>query len=328
MGDLCRYSKALGRLVFLLATTSFAVPCLAQNEFQVIVNGPWAYYKQNGRLYLIAPGKSSHNVYIYGGTDVGAWASSKPVCTATHSDPLCPISQGTYMFDPKNADFKPGPLSTIAGDQPVLYDGSSAKTDPGTVIGPSQTSNYVISLPLPNAKDFAATTYDDQDSPFEGYSESRVWKGSPTKALAQAAPPTLYTTIMVLHYGLGTNPIPPSLTLSKPVNGSSTISTTAPTGSPQGVTIVAGDTDSNARYLECDDVSLMSSKEREMLWNTGYSALFPEEVDQTGLQSHHYQFDDCLGTHRQRWPLSGGSGDCHMAQMDLNSAIPGEKIIP
>jgi hypothetical protein len=170
---------------------------------------------------------------------------------------------------------------------------------------------------------------------------------------AEAAPPTLYTTTMVLHYGTMTMPSKLTTVPNLPNGNSDSTISTNDGATASGIMIVAGVIDTNPKYLKCDDMSLASFTERESIWNTGQAGLFPEESDMIGHQSHHYHFDDCLKglnskekqemTEAERkvlckrsdgkWKhdmcmVSGGSADCHACQMSIKGAIPGATIIP
>ena len=331
MKHTCRCLQILGGLlanvmiVGILVTTAFA-----QNDLQIIVNGPWSYVAQGDTLFLVAPGNSGHCVYIYAGIDPSSWPKSSPPLPNLPCGMLVRPT-GTYTIGFEDA-FQPGTPANVPLAAPMICPATVRNTT--SVINNSSNANYVIALPMPDA----FSTYEDLSYTWDGYSESKV----SNQPIDHATQSTLYTTTMVLHYWA--KDIPSELTLNKP----GTIKTTGPGDNrPTGITIVSGSLDKNPSHLKCDDVSLDSIHERNALWRINQYALFPEEVDLLGHQSHHYRFPpDCPsmspGMHRtttldaQSAELckkfggvvkdnlclhSTGSADCHACQMSINGAV-------
>jgi hypothetical protein len=329
MKDKCLYSRTVGRIAFLLLTSLLlSAQSFAQQDLQIIVNGPWSYVVQGGRLWLVAPGKSVHHmVYIYSGLDVSAWKTITPEPKNTY----------TLNFD---TGFQQGTPPNPFNPEQATICNAHGVSNVTSVLNNTGNTNYVASLPMPNA----FSTYSDPNFQWDGYSESKVSDSAITQ-LTPPVPPALYTTVMVLHYWAQV--LPDHLLLNN-----ARISTVAQGTTPSGISIVTGDPNVGDDNPKCDDVSIESVAERNGVWTLNQSyALFPEETDLVGHQSHHYRYA-CASSDSSRHPtmtlgerrkfcidhggkfkhnlciFSGGSADCHACQMSINEpALPGTTIL-
>jgi hypothetical protein len=320
MTHTCRRLKFVMKSALLFGMTLlFVRPSAAQQDFQVIVTGPWSYIHQGARLYLVAPGRSSHGVYIYSGVDPSRWTSltSLPM-PDTHTIDFIP---GTYQQGTRPG----GPLAKSA----VCAGGTPGNIQ--TVIdNTGSPKNFVISLPYPNK----FSTFEDSTYVWDGYSESKVDLTNPVDG---STLPALYTTTMVLHYWAKNVPTQVNL------DGTPT-STSWPLGStPLGITIAAADRAGNVCNNVCDNVSLMSVNERNTLFQIHQHASFPSVLDMVGHQSHHYN-RSCSPTSVSKTAediekasegdknvnpfcaTANGSADCHTCQM--SNVVNGVASVP
>jgi hypothetical protein len=324
----CLYSQNLVRvIIFTAALVGMVRPLVAQQDFQVLVVGPWSYVSDasNKQLFLVTPSSKHHHVYIYSGQDIRTWTSA-----GMQSKKKAP---GVYTlgFD---AGFHNGTSINAPLEDPIVCGASIG--DPSAikaVLANSGNDHYVISLPMPDL----FSTYSDTDFIWDGYSESKVAATPVTEATA----PSIYTTAMVLHYWAQS--IPDHLLLNN-----SPISTTEQGGGTNpGITIVTGDPNPKDDDRMCDTISLESVSDRNGLWQINQYARFPEELDLEGHQTHHYRYTCPTAvlpsrlTERQELlcTASGGivkgdlcleaagSADCHACQMSINGAVTGA-IIP
>jgi hypothetical protein len=240
----------------------------------------------------------------------------------------------TLDFDPS---LKGTPISQ--GTEPTVCGASSANA--GNVdAGAVGASNYVISLPIPDAY----STYIDPTGTYSGTSYSQVSGSDITTT--NPATETQYTTLMMLHYGVTS--IPHSLTLGGASLGVPVqLQTVDSTGNfPGGVSILAADPTMTDDDPDCDHISRESIQERNYLWGISEYVRFPEEVMDSGGHYHqwlgHYDYtcsDSPLllsrsskrkkikAKHTDSAGLpgrSGGSADCHACQMSIiNNNMPG-----
>jgi hypothetical protein len=324
-------------LLFIVMNAFWVEPAAAQNDLQILVTGPWSYVRDQtnypNRLVLVAPAKNSqghashHQVYSWSGTDVTANPSS--VSSKVTLQP------GIYTldFDPS---LKGMPISQ--GAKPTLC--GASVTNAGNVdAGAVGASNYVISLPIPDAY----STYIDPNGTYSGTSYSQVSANDITPI--NPATETQYTTLMALHYGVKS--LPPSLTLNGPsLGGPVQLQTVDSTGKfSGGVSILAADPNLTDDDPWCDDISRQSIQERNSLWKITEYARFPRFLlDSLGNYHQwpgHYDFS-CSDSpssssslkekkkvkHAGRRVIlpnrSGGSADCHACQMSIiNNGAPG-----
>jgi hypothetical protein len=282
----CVRSKFLGKIALLLAMTVLStLSSLAQN-LQVMVVGPWSYVSSGGRLYLVASGKSkSHKVYLLPGTNPNP---SYP--------PQTQLGAGIYTLDL----VMPGTYTAPTG----LITPTLCPAAPSSVLPVLQdSSNYVISLPMPKA-------YSTYSGPM-GTSESEV---SATPIVdPTTVQPQQYTTWMVLYY--------------PQAQGLSDQKKNTYGGGASIVLTDYGNSGDDANDAQCDHVSLESVHERNILWNIQQYARFPELKDMIGHQILGFYSAQCSssdpnGHPKAEEPLNAvSSADCHACQMNINGAI-------
>lgn len=310
----CRWSKLVMRSALLFGMALlFVRPSVAQQDFQVVVTGPWSYIHQGSRLYLVAPGHSSHGVYVYSGVDPSRWLSLSPFPSGTHTIDFIP---GTYQPGTRPVDSE-GKIIPLAGSA-VCNGGTPSNTQ--TIINNTGNLNFVISLPYPDK----FSTFEDANYVWDGYSESKVDLTNPVGPSALPAP---YTTTMTLHYW--TQSVPAQIN----VDGVRT-DTSWPSGVPLGITIAAAERGGNVCNNVCDNISLMSVNERNALFQIHQHASFPSVLDMVGHQSHHYnrscsptllsktakEIDKASEGDKSLNPFcatANGSADCHTCQMSI-----------
>ncbi|HEY6767268.1 MAG TPA: hypothetical protein VI386_21120 [Candidatus Sulfotelmatobacter sp.] len=308
MNGKCRIRKAFSFCLTLV----LAGPLFAQQDLQIMLNGPWAYYApdpNNGNnIVLVTPVSPHHKTYIFGGTNAADLVDQTPAAPGVYT---IKFSRDGGVL-PDNTP-KESPLVCTASS-PASQAKLVAQGKP-----PSGVPVYVISVPKPDGY----TTYTSPTRDFEGYSESKVYASDSSKKRGESIPPALYTTWMVLHYGFKN--VPSTITGSGP-GGAFTLSTN---DTPSGVSIVASDPHKETGDNECDYISLESFSLQRDLWGTDLKyARFPKEsINPPGPQLHyHYDYDGCrddavpkpTGTLHG---LSGGSADCHACQMGINGIV-------
>lgn len=308
MGSTCRFFRAMARFCLLvILAMAWIAPAWGQ-DLQVIVDGPWSYYKStNGKwLYLITPDSTYHSVFVYGGLDVNGWRSQN----------LSPDPQGKYELKgfPHRTNFSGSfePFEVCNGAVDKAYIKSAI----------NDKANYVIRLPYPDL----FSTYIDANGMYSGYSWSKVNPSDPTQPAGTAAPVKL-TTTMVLHYGVSS--VPSTVTWNTvPVSTPPVPKIMSTNG--EGITIVATDSKPHPGTSKCDDVSVMSINDRNKIFHISHHVLFPEVLDTQGHQSTIYS-SDCTPSgmagsevfHGDWSHTEGatGTGDCHAPQMSINNAI-------
>jgi hypothetical protein len=303
-------------------------PLWGQDDLQIIVTGPWSYYTQDKKtLYLIAPGNSSHEFYLYEGGDVSRWDQPQPNGAQMRSAGIYAISfDSTYQKGTRPATGRGAPPLELSNVSTLGTPPSNIKS----VI--ADKTNYIVTLPYPDK----FSTFEDPTDRWNGFSESRAEPVGSAQAVTVSTPAVLYTTTMVLHYW-AKNGIPSQLNLSINSGNPVPIGTSFPaTNPPEGITIVSAGIELAASW-PCDDMSLESVDERNALFGITQHVLFPEVVDTNGDQSHRYH-SSCtqskLWTNRrmqQSKPLAdngtfhstaASSADCHASQLSIGGAVP------
>ena len=331
----CHQVSLMGasRAMLLIGTFLFCLTSVAQQDLQIIVNGPWSYVADPtppGKLWLVTSGASTHHsVYVYPGVNAAAWSGMHP--------PTNPLSRGSYAvtFDGSFASgTAPNPPDPKSLEQVTLCGGTVGSAS--AVINNVGNTNYVIALPMPQS----FSTYIDSNYVWDGYSESK----NSNAPVAPTVAPGIFTTTMVLHYWVRT--VPNQVLL----NGANISTIGSGSSTPLGITIVSGDPNAYDDDLQCDTISSESVAERNSVWSLHQYAAFPEESDMTGHQTHHYRpcpsssmsmnskskmtasqkKEFCIahdGTPAgDKCMVSGGSADCHACQMTVNGAIPGANV--
>jgi hypothetical protein len=291
----------------------FGTTSLAQVDLKIMVSGPWAYVanpSDKTRILIVAPTSAHHNAYIFAGTNAASFRLLMPPSQ---------ISNGPYRLDFDSSlrvPFVGTPQKAI-----TLLPFAVDQTKVSAIL--SDSSNYVISLPVPD--DYS--TYIDPAGMIDGYSESRVSASGITPPVP--APPTRYTTWMVLHYSVKALPV----SLQQTGTASQSIATTDGT-TPGGISIVLGDPNLQDFDPDCDAISLESFEGQSNLWKLTEYARFPMQ-DNNGKQiPGKYDFKHCSDSvpnmkalnHRKKKDqstspnlLSGGGADCHAAQISINN---------
>lgn len=322
------YWQYLGRIALLLAMAALCVKIsAAQQDLEIMVNGPWSYVANDDTtIFLVAPGSMHHKTYIYAGTDAAEFA--KPA----HQGDVIPAGKLTLTFTHDGT-----PIAYPSdGEGATVYPARANTSRVNAVLkakaltNPSAPQPYVILLPKPDSY----STFVDPNGHYDGFSESKVYisdQAVMSNRHAQTIPPQLYTTWMVLHYGVKKFPVD--------VTDSNGKKYTATDAMP-GISIIAGDP-AMRHDNACDYVSLESFNDQTVLWdlNAGSTskryARFPmETMLPPGQQIHyHYDYADCSdetpiiparGGEKSPivWGAAGGSADCHTHQMSINGAGP------
>jgi hypothetical protein len=292
----------------------------AQQDLQVMVNGPWAYApdpSDNSRIVLVAPNSSHHKTYIFSGTDAGNLKGRKE------------INVGVYSLSMDKTDVLP---SDVSRESPAVYT-IQVPADRVTQVAKGTPPNnlpvpYVISLPKPTS----FSTFLSPDGRFEGYSESKLYNSDSSHNHPDSVRPGIYTTWMVLHYGVAS--IPPTVQVKDPSGNSVPYPTDAKDGTLPGISIVTGDPKLENKDNECDYISLESFVGQRDLWGSPdlKYVRFPMEQLLPPGQQIHYQYsygcrDDMVPPEVMRLAegrlhiLSGGSADCHLSQISVNSTV-------
>ena len=314
MKDRCNYAKPLWSLALLLTTFGpWAAPLFGQ-DLQIMVNGPWSYATdpaQPDRIFLVAPKSNHHKTYIFVGTDADQLAEQTEL-----------PQPGLYTLD---FDRGGTPINNPTdGEGAAIYSATVDRSRVSDVLkgkaptNPPAPQPYVISLPRPDSY----TTFVDPNGNYEGFSESKVYTSSQAHNSPKSVPPQLYTTWMVLHYGV--KGFPNTATATGP-NGSTTYTTTK---SLPGISIVSGDPRKNPHDNKCDYVSLESLNDQTALWNlsTRYAHFPLQTLIPRGKQIHYHYDYSCSDTApdmADQWHgEAGGSADCHTSQLSINKAGP------
>jgi len=308
-------------------------PSAAQKDLQIMVNGPWSYVANDDKtIFLVAPGSMHHKTYIFAGTDAADFA--KPA----HQGDVIPAGSLTLTFTHDGT-----PITNPSdGEGAALY---PAKANPSRVsavltgnvlTNPPAAQPNVILLPKPDSY----STFVDPNGHYEGFSESKVYiSDQPVMANrhAQTIPPQLYTTWMVLHYGVKSFDVKvtsklPDGTIYKIYQATDTM---------PGISIIAGDP-AMRHDNACDYVSLESFNDQTALWDLNaisspskrYARFPMQTLLPEGQQIHyHYDYGDCSdetptiplsgSVHSPIvWATAGGSADCHTSQLSINGAGP------
>ncbi len=321
MKDSLGYSHSLGKIALLFVTAILCLkPSVAQTDLQVMVNGPWSYVTDSlhpDRIFLVAPASTHHKTYIFVGTNAADFPNQAPI-----------VQAGLYTLD---FGQRGTPITNPDGEGTNVCSAMASTSRVSSILAGNAPTNppapqpFVISLPKPDSY----STFLDPNGRFDGFSESKVYVSDQAHQFPKSVQPQLYTTWMVLHYGVTSFPNDVSATFP---NGSNTTYTT--TVSQPGISIVAGDPDKDQRDNQCDYVSLESLNGQTALWNLNNPALhiarrghFPlQTLIPPGTQIHyHYDYScsDDTPNMTDKWPgRAGGSADCHTCQLGINGAGP------
>lgn len=323
------YWQSLARIALLFAMAALCVkPSAAQQDLQIMVNGPWSYVANDDKtIFLVAPGSMHHKTYIFAGTDAAEFA--KPA----HQGDVIPAGGLTLTFTHDGTPITYPSDGEGAAVYPAQANPSrvSAVLTGKALTNPSAPQPSVILLPKPDSY----STFVDPNGHYDGFSESKVYisdQAVMANRHAQTIPPHLYTTWMVLHYGVKNFPVD----ITNASNGTKYTATDA----MPGISIIAGDP-AMRHDNTCDYVSLESFNDQTALWdlNAGITskryARFPmETMLPPGQQIHyHYDYADCSdetpiiplrGSEKSPivWVAAGGSADCHTHQLSINGAGP------
>jgi len=293
-----RHFQHAARAAFFLVGVLLSVTSAAQTfDFQIMVNGPWAYVvdpnpsndpnpdgRLQKRIVIVAPVSphGSHTGHAFPGTDATAYGQPGDV-----------VNPGVvYYFD-----FPPG-VRTFAGtrqptdwpaaaypalQQVAIGDINKILTDPTYK---PKLPRVVISLPLP---DYYST---HAGSSYAAFAESKMDYQHITP-WTQAKD---YTIWMELHYQLSALP-----DLSQAGNLMTNIKSFKQgdfqrrpcPDQPCGFSIVMAPNGSGSE-TKCDSYSLKSFADSTRLWGLEQYARFPEEADDVGTQNRGVYHYDCL----------------------------------
>jgi hypothetical protein len=315
MTHTCLHSQSLGKIILLFLMALLCARLSATQDFQIMVSGPWSYAEnpqQPDRIFLVAPPSTHHKAYILAGPDAASFGG-------TVANPGKPIDPGNHTLDFPDSSY-PGTYTAMPPDAPVVFHASVGAKKLSTILSNTSRQNYVMSLPKPD--DYS--TYIDPAGKVDGYSESKV--STVDASVKPSVQPQIYTTWMVLHYGV--KKLPPFLKWTGP-NSPPTISTTDSAARSGAISIVLGDPDLMDNDAHCDIISLESLHERNGLWGLTEYARFPEQ-NGAGQQIHYLYNYHCNDStlksmtvdHTPMYSKSGGGADCHTAQLSINKAGP------
>ena len=300
----------------LVFTVFFAIPSYAQNDLEIMVNGPWTYVadpnpsldNSKSRIVLVAPSDGQHVAYSWSGPD----ASMEHSLGATPPDNkalLLPSDSTNHVANLYYADFSGRNLVALGppDEEPgMAYSPQKtvAKTDINNILyTPTKAQErYAISLPVP---DYVRTYV----GPYgKGLAESKIGVGG----VARKTPPAPFTTWMILHYNVAGDPTKMAIkvTLLKASGGNLVADRSVPVETDNGrsaITFLLAETkpclpnDSvcfNYSEQECDELSGQSFAETTGLWVLPEYARFPVQLDGMGNQdSWNYDFDYCSASH-------------------------------
>jgi|GEM_PF-4658323 len=254
-------TKVLKFALVLCAITWFSTNGIAQQEVQIMVNGPWAYVKDPnhaGKIVIIAA-KSKHHgpAMMFGGEDADQFP--KKINSTT-------LDLGNYDLAFQTTCKNPAP-------PPGVFPLNNIPLDKVKVLIAGPGDRYSISLPEPCSYSYAHQSW------------SKVDSNLPIKA-----PEANYTTWMVLHYSL---PVSPQALVtgstddqtvsykSKPIDF-----TSATSSNPKAISIVLGSDELFDTDTECDSTSNISVRNTGALFEQPLHVHFPRIVN--GAQSHQY----------------------------------------
>lgn len=283
-----------------LGCSLFTTPLLGQQWVEVMVSGPWSYVPDYSisppypRIVLVAPTITGHlPPVILPGPDVTA---APPPAPASYP----PMIGQQELTIPGIAKCPSGNANT---GQPYQY----PQPIPQGSIAKAIAKGYAILLPAPC---YFTSMHEDR-------SQMNV-----THILGNPQQDAPYTTWMSLHYYVNLNA---SIT--------ATINTTPPTtltfasgafsdSYPPSLSIViAGDNSIN--NYECDSLSQDSVRATAKLLGITLYSRFPELLGKGPVtyQTHKYS-KTCSDSRSGSMSLhAAGSGDCHMAQLNINNAL-------
>lgn len=306
-------------LLFMVTLT--VVSSDAQQDFEIMVNGPWQFVVAQdasgvNRLFVVAPYHITHVANIWSGTNASMMNWYNKMGKPAGELILSPNGTNANIY---TADFPQGysrqNLPVTHGKREAVYQSSS--TNVQNVLHPQNTSTqrYAISLPLP----YSVRTYTGGFGP--GTAESQIGDATLADGLGTPAP---YATWTVLHYGLSA--VPPSMDLKLDQNSQPSITVGKDVYGRYGISIALVEapfcddsTTTNLKYYpancpdsfptqhsvpyddpECDTVSGLSFSLAAQLWGLSENSLYPrEEQDSQGNSTGRqipgsYDFDECL----------------------------------
>ena len=162
------YWQSLASILFLFAMAALCVkPSAAQQDLQIMVNGPWSYVANDDKtIFLVAPGSMHHKTYIFAGTDAAEFA--KPahqgdVIPAVKDSHVRFTDDGTPITYPSDGE---GAAVYTAQANPSRV---SAVLTGKALTNPSAPQPYVILLPKPDSY----STFVDPNGHYDGFSESK-----------------------------------------------------------------------------------------------------------------------------------------------------------
>jgi hypothetical protein len=309
MEKMCRFSGRSVSIVLwlLLRCSSVALAQGSGTWIEVMVNGPWSYVPDNSvaghpRIVLIAPASAGHQrpLIFAGPIATTPPANSPQLWPAAYTILIDKVVERTNCGAHPSTDLS---LSYPANVSALNIQGALN----GTAIDPDThqpIARYAITLPVPC---YATSMY-------EGRSKM-------DNVQIDKQPEKTYATWTSLHYFVNSGTLSATLN-GVPIPVASDISYPAPSFS----ILMASDNMSNDN--QCDHISLMSVEMSGKLLgiNGGLFADFPVMLGSGSAtyQTHTYSTDKtCLlpikpGT---LWLTSAGSGDCHMGQININSAL-------
>jgi hypothetical protein len=256
-----RHSSRIA-LLLLAAIAVFITPAAAQQEVQIMVNGPWAYApgSSSSTIFIVAPMSAGHGpVVIFSGEHAENYP---PVANGTATGTRISVTgQFTLTISSLAQCIRTTPLPTETPQKAYPLPNVAAP-----LIQKAINNGFAISLPKP----CYATTMADNFSRIDTVSPP-LKEGS-------------YTDWMILHYfvnavdkiTIGGQPI-----LFKQVD----------VGPFPAVTIAMGPMTGNISDSQCDSMSVASFLDEALLFGQNLHVHFPRLLPpDPGTQTHHYIF--------------------------------------
>jgi hypothetical protein len=273
-----RWARFGGMAFFLFVLGPGELLSAQCSDFQLVVNGPWAYvadphpekdpnpngYKTKRLVLVTSQGMGhSHKAFIHDGVD-GRLGTG-------------PVDPGLYYLDLDNRSFAG---QAPVNDLPAMTYFAPQPVDAGKIdyVIYSEPNRVAFSVPQPDY----VSTYIGQYG--VGLAESKI----DINHITPDTPYAYHTIELVLHYQV-----------CQPVSSvtCSTCSKSLLRGndipvSGKGLSIASGAYGKKSSR-RCDDYSSQSFSESKALWGLVHYARFPEELDEVGTQHHGYYNYDC-----------------------------------
>ncbi|HLW52345.1 MAG TPA: hypothetical protein VKW06_05845 [Candidatus Angelobacter sp.] len=281
-------------------------------EFQIMVNGPWAYVAdpnpsrdpnpnadKHKRVVVVAPLGASHQGFVYAGVDARSGDVGK-------------VDSGLYYLDFDNRTF----AGSQAADDlpPMVY--QTPPVDPAKIeaVLYQGASRLAISLPEPDY----FTTYVGQYG--LGLAESKV----SGKHIMPSAPPREYTIWMVLHYQVTQSPASVTSNIPDPARPRARRAIDV---KDNGISIVMRAAVPPVD-MRCDTLSLETFAESRNLWGMVHHARFPEELDKKGTQNRGVYHYECAEDFTKEMPASPSPSAARITEIPGESQRVDERASP